>query len=284
MPGSRRRHVQYCAGVFSVRAALLTLALVSVMGLAAQTRVLLPVVATVLVAQALIASAPSPADERGRAIPTPQLTATLIAGGVSTAIAFVPALLYGAQTRASLDSLKPGVFAGMLLGVAAGLIAAIVAQALRADGRRQLVPSLAAVTSLVVFAASASAWVAAARANTGREVVTIGCAAVLASFLAGLVPGDRRILLPLALVLGAAAGAGASHLLGGEATVSFAAGVGFGAAGIALVGLTVGTVWTHGRSHLPSAWGLPGALAFVLAGPLIYVAGDFLAATVSVRP
>jgi hypothetical protein len=195
-------------------------------------------------------------------------------------IAFYPALLFGAQTRASLDSLKPGVFAGMLLGVAAGLIAAIVAQALRTDGRHHLVPSLAAVSSLVVFAACASAWVGAARANTGREIVTIGCAAVLASFLTGLVPGDRRVMLPLSLILGAAAGAGASHVLGGHATLPFAAVVGFGAAGIALVGLAVGTVWAEGRSHLPSAWGLPGALAFVMAGPLVFVAGDFLAATV----
>lgn len=266
--------------VSSLRAPLLTIALVFVMGLAAQTRVLLPVLATVLVAQVLVAAAPSPADERGRAIPTPQLIATLIASGVSSIIAFSPALLFGAQTRASLDSLKPGVFAGMLLGVAAGLIAALIAQMLRKDGRRQLVPSLAAVTSLVVFAACASAWVGAARANTGREIVTIGCAAVLATFVIGLVPADRRIVVPLGLVIGAVAGAGASHLLDGQATLLFAAGVGFGSAGVALVGLAVGTVWAHGRSHLPSAWGMPGALAFVMAGPLVYVAGDFLAATV----
>ena len=61
------------------------------------------------------------------------------------------------------------------------------------------------MSSLVVFAACASAWVGAARANTGREIVTIGCVAVLASFLTGLVPGDRRVMLPLSLMLGAAA-------------------------------------------------------------------------------
>lgn len=266
--------------MFSVRAASLTVALAAVMGLAAQTRVLLPVVATVLVAQVVIASAPSPADGRGIAIPTPQLGPTMIAAVVSSTIAFFPALLFGAQTQASLDSLKPGVFAGVLLGIAAGLIAAIVAQVVRTDGRHQLVLSLAAVSSLVVFAACASAWVAAARANTGREIVTIGCAALLVTFLVGLVPGDRRVVVPLALALGAGAAVGASHLLDGDATMSFAAGVGLGSAGVALVGLAVGTVWAHGRTHLPSAWGLPGALAFVMAGPLIYVAGDFLAATV----
>lgn len=265
--------------VFSVRAAFLTVALVSVMGLAAQTRVLLPVVATVLIAQVLIASGPSPADDRGRAIPTPQLTATLIGGVISSAIAYHPALLFGAQTRASLDSLKPGVFAGALLGIAAGLIAAIVAQVARRDGRGHLVESLAAVSSLVVFSACASSWVSAARANTGREVVTIGCAAVLASFLVTSVPGDRRLVVPMALMVGAGAGAAASHFVTGQATLPFAAGVGLGSAGFAHVGLSVGTVWTHGRSHLPSAWGLPGALAFVMAGPLVFVAGDFLAAT-----
>jgi hypothetical protein len=266
--------------VFSIRASSLTLALVTVMALAAQTRVLLPVVATVFIAQVLIAVGPSPADERGRAIPTPQLNATLLGGAISSAIAYHPGLLVGAQTRASLDSLKPGVFAGVMLGIAAGLTAAIVAQAARKDGRGHLVESLAAVTSLVVFAACASAWVGAARANTGREVVTVGCAAVLATFVVILAPGDRRVVLPIALMVGAAAGAAASRLVGGEATLPFAAVVGLGAGGFALVGLAVGTAWTHGRSHLPSAWGLPGALAFVMAGPLVFVAGDFLAATV----
>jgi len=265
--------------VFSLRAALLTVALAAVMGVAAQTRVLLPVLATAFVAQVLIASGPSPADDRGRAIATPQLIATLIGGAVSSAIAYHPDLLFGAQTRASLDGLKPGVFAGVLLGVAAGLVAAIVAQVARKDERRHLVESLSAVTSLVVFAACASAWVSAARANTGREVLTVGCAAVLACFVVILVPGDSRVVVPVALIAAAAAGAAGSHFVGGQSTLPFAAGVGLGAAGFALVGLSVGTAWTHGRTHLSSAWGLPGALAFVLAGPLVFVAGDFLAAT-----
>ncbi len=266
--------------MFSVRATVLTVALATVMGVAAQTRVLLPVLATVFIAQVLIASAPSPADERGRAIATPQLAATLIAAAVSSAIAYHPGLLFGAQTRASLDGLRPGVFAGVLLGIAAGVIAAIVAQVARKDGRGHLVESLAAVSSLAIFAASASAWVGAARANTGREVITIGCAAVLAAFVLILAPGPRRVVVPIALIGAAAAGAAGSHFVGGQATLPFAAGIGVGAAGFALVGLSVGTVWTHGRSHLPSAWGLPGALAFVLTGPLVFVAGDFLAASV----
>jgi len=266
--------------VFSIRAAFLTLVLAAVMGLAAQTRVLLPVLATVFIAQVLIASGPSPADDRGRAIPTPQLIATLISAGVSSAIAYHPDLLLGAQTRASLEGLRPGVFAGLLVGIAAGLIAAIVAQVARKDDRRHVVESLAAVSSLVVFAACASAWVAAARANTGREIVTVGCAAILATFLLSLTPGDRRVVVPIALIAGAGAGAAAGYVVGGQATLLFAAGVGLGAAGFAQLGLAVGIVWTHGRSHLPSAWGLPGALAFVMAGPLVFIAGDFLAATV----
>lgn len=268
------------AGVPSVRAAALTLALATVMGAAAQTRILLPVLATVFIAQVLIASGPSPADDRGRAVATPQLTATVIGGVVSLAIAYHPNLLFGAQTRASLDGLRPGVFAGVMIGVAAGLIAAIVGQVARKDGRGHLVESLAAVTSLVVFASCASAWVSAARATTGREVLTVACAALLASFAVILVPGDRRIVVPIALIAAGVAGAAGSHLIEGQATALFAAMVGVAAAGFALVGLSVGTVWAHGRSHLPSAWGLPGALAFGLAGPLVFIAGDFLAATV----
>ena len=56
------------------------MALAFVVALAALTRTLSPVVATVIVVQLLLATAPSPTDADGRPIPTPQFGATLAGG------------------------------------------------------------------------------------------------------------------------------------------------------------------------------------------------------------
>jgi hypothetical protein len=90
------------AGVFSVPAALLIIALATIMGLAAQTGVLLPVLATALVAQVVIAAAPAPADDRGRALPTPHMVPAILAAVVSSAIAYHPMFLLGSAQRVPL--------------------------------------------------------------------------------------------------------------------------------------------------------------------------------------
>jgi hypothetical protein len=264
--------------VFSVPAALLAIALSTIMGLSAKTGVLLPVLATAFVAQVMIAAAPAPADDRGRALPTPHMIPTMIAAIVSSAIAYHPWFLMGAGTRASLDALQAGVFAGVVPGVAAGLVAAIVAQVARRDGRRSLVRSLAAATSLMVFAACASAWIGAARAATGTDVVVVSCAAVAVAVVIGQIPGPRPVVVVAALLIGAGAAAATAYLLHAAMPVAFSTAAGAAAAGIALLGLAVGSAWTHGRHHLPTAWGLPAALGLALSGPAVFVAGDFLSA------
>jgi hypothetical protein len=264
--------------VSSVPAALLTIALAVIMGLATQTGVLLPVLATVAVAQVMIAAAPAPADDRGRALPTAHMVPTLIASVVSATIAYHPFFLVGVATRASLDGLQVGVFAGAVLGVAAGLVAAIVAQIARRDGRRGVVRSLAAASSLTVCAACASGWVGAARAFTGPDTVLVSCAGIVAGIAAGLMPGPRPAVLVAALVVGGGAGTGAAYLTHATMPVAFAAATGLAAAGVASLGLAVGSAWTYGRHHLPAAWGLPAALGFALTGPVVFMAGDYLSA------
>jgi len=259
---------------------MLTMALAFVVSLAALTRMLLPVVATIVVVQALIATAPSPADSRGRAIPTPQLLATLIGGLISAAIAYRPDVLIGAPgTRAGIDGLATtGVLAGLMLGVGVGVWVAIVAQVARKDGRRDLVASLGIVVSLVLFASTASAWIGAARSPSGREIVALAGVAVVAAFAVWIVSGFRPIGGVIAVLVGGAAGAGMALKLDGAATWVFGAVAGVGVAGFAVVGLLVGLAWTEGRHHLSAGWGFPGALAFALTGPLVYVGSQMVSA------
>lgn len=259
-------------------AALLTIALSIIMGLAAQTGFLLPVLATVVVAQVMIAAAPAPADDHGRALPTPHMIPTLVAGVVAAAVAYHPMLLLGAQTRGSLDGLQSGVLAGILLGSAAGLMAALVAQIARRDGRSSLVRSMGAATSLTVFAACASGWIAAARASTGPDIVIVQCAAMVAALAVSMAPGPRLVIVSLAVLAGAGAAVGTTYGPGIDVPVLFAMCAGLGAAGVAVLGLAAGAAWTHGRHHLPAAWGLPAALSFALTGPVVFVTGDFLSA------
>jgi hypothetical protein len=270
-------------------AAALTVSLVAVVALAVQTGFLALVVATIVVAQGLIAGAPAPADARGRAIATPQVVPTMVAGLVSAMFAYEPWLLLGARgTRAGADgAVSTGVFAGVLVGLAAGVIAAILAQILRKDGRPNLVLSVATVTSLALFAATSSAWIGAARASgsttsgmsTGSEVVTLSCAAVAAGVLAWVLPWHRGVAGASALLVGGGAAAGTAWLLGSPLHLMYAATVGVGAAGFAVMGLAVGAAWTRGRGHVSAGWGFPGALAFVLTAPVVYIGAQLASAS-----
>jgi hypothetical protein len=174
----------------------------------------------------------------------------------------------------------------VLPGVAAGLIVAIVAQVTRRDGRANLVRSLAAVTSLALIAGTASAWIGAARASVlstsrlpiGSEVVTLACVAVAAGLAMWVLPLARSIAGLLALAAGAMGAAAVAVLADGSVQALYAAVVGAGAAGFAAMGLLVGHAWTRGRGHVSAGWGFPGALAFAMTGPLVYVGAQLATA------
>lgn len=268
--------------------AALTASLAALVALAVQTQFLLLVVAAILVVQCLIASAPAPADERGRAVLSPQELPVLAAGVVSATLAYNPTLLLGARgTQSGSDgAVSTGVFAGVLLGVAAGLTVAIIGQLVRRDERVSLVRSLAAATSLVLFSAIATAWIGAARATSvsgtpvavGRDIVTLACAAVVAGLIVWVFPVSRTLAGAAVLAVGAAAAAGTNWAIGGSVDLWFAAVAGMCAAAFAAIGLLVGHAWTQGRGHVAVGWGFPGALAFAIVGPLVHVAAQLASA------
>ena len=269
----------YSAWVSRIGASALSVVLAAVLTLTVQTGALILVALVIVVVQALLASAPTPADARGRSIPTPRSAATMSAGIVSCIIALWPSLLLGAEgSSAGLDGLiSTGVVAGILPGVAVGVFVALVAQMLRHE-RRELVLSTSAAISLALFASLASAWIGAARAAAGPEVVTIAAAGLAASLLIWMIPIDRYVCAAAAITVGAGASAAAAVVVDGLPTWLFGVAIGSGTAMFAILGQVLARAWSQGRVHASAGWGFPGAMAIAMAGPIVYLGGQLLTA------
>lgn len=261
-------------------ASALSVVIAAVLTLAIQTEVLILVAAVIVVVQALLASAPAPADTRGRPIPTPRAAATMSAGIVSCIIALRPSLLLGADgSSVGQDGLiSTGVVAGILPGVAVGVFVALIAQMLRRDGRRDLVLSTSAAISLALFASLASAWIGAARASSGADVVTIAAVGLAASLVVWMIPIDRVVCAALAITVGAAASAATALAVDGLPTWIFGVAVGSGTALFAILGQVLARAWSQGRIHASAGWGFPGAMAIAMSGPIVYLAGQLVTA------
>lgn len=262
-------------------ASALSIVIAAVLTLAVQTGVLLLVAAVIVVVQGLLASAPSPADARGRSIPTPRSAATMSAGIVSCIVALDPTLLLGARgSSVGQDGLiSTGVVAGILPGVAVGVFVALVAQMLRRDDRRELVLSTSSAISLALFASLASAWIGAARAAAGPDVVTVAAVGLAASLLIWMIPFDRIVCAAVAIMVGAGASAAAAVVVDGVPTWYFGVAVGSGTALFAILGQVLARAWSQGRVHASAGWGFPGAMAIAMAGPIVYLSGQLVTAS-----
>ncbi|MGH3473961.1 MAG: hypothetical protein ACRDOT_03510 [Aeromicrobium sp.] len=261
-----------------IGASALSVVIAAILTLAVQTGVLLLVAAVIVVVQGLLASAPAPADARGRSIPTPRSAATMSAGLVSCIVALEPTLLLGASgSSVGQDGLiSTGVIAGILPGVVVGVFVALVAQMLRRDDRRELVVSTSGAVSLALFASLASAWIGAARAASGGEVVTIAAVGLAASLLVWMIPIDRIVCASAAIIVGAGASAGAALVVDGLPTWIFGLAVGSGTALFAILGQVLARAWSQGHRHASAGWGFPGAMAVAMAGPIVYLAGQLV--------
>lgn len=277
MSGRRRTPVMLrlmsrgTASVFSV-------ALLALLVLTALTGEAAVVALAVLVVQGMIAAAPSPPDARGRAHGGPRFVPALLAGVVATLLAAFPSLLVGSEgMRAGREGIvSNGVIAGLVPAVAVAVIAALVAQMLRRDGRPKLVSSTGHAVTLGVFAALAASWVAASRAVAGADVVIIGAAAVAAALLVWGLPVSRSVASVGALVAASVAGGVAAFALGGSATPVFGLLLGAAVSIFAVLGQVLGRAWSAGRIHSSQGWGFPGALAVALPAPVVHVFGQLL--------
>lgn len=258
---------------------LLSLAIAGVLTLAAYTGTAF-VAAVVLLVQALIASAPSPADSRGRSIRTPRFAAAIAAGVTATVLTVWPDLLSGADGTSSdvLGPIDSGALFGIMPAIAVAVFVALVSQMLRKDGRPHLVASTAYAVALGVFAALAAGWIGASQSLADPEGVAVGAAGVGVGLLVWLLPIDRWVCGCLAVVAGGAAGA--AVVLNVDSTVTWVYGVavGSGAALFAMLGQVLGRAWSRGRTHAAAGWGFPGAMSIVLAAPIVYVGSQLVGA------
>lgn len=255
-------------------ASALSIALAGLFALAVQVGQAV-VVLVVLMIQVLVALAPAPADERGRLVHAPRFEAALLSGLVATALTVWPGLLVG---RSGVGVGVVGSIAALIPAAAVGVVVALVSQMLRRDDRRALVSSTGYAVSLAVFAALPVGWLTAAQGLAGAQVVTVCAAAVAAAMAAWLVPIDRWRSAGLAVAAGAVGGAIVAALAAGALSWLFGLVVGAVVGGFAVLGRVLGGAWGLGRRHAAAGWGLPGALALVVAAPVVHVAGLFAGA------
>jgi hypothetical protein len=275
-PGTGSRHH---LGVPRLGSTLLSLALAGVITLAAYTDPVFVGAAVVLV-QVLISLAPSAVDPSGHSIRSPHFVAALAGGLVATAVTLAPDLLNGADGTSAdaVGATDNGMLAGILPAIAVAVFVALVAQMLRTDGRRNLVPSTAYAVTLGVFAALSSGWIGTAQSLGDAEAVAVGAGGLAAGLIVWLIPIDRWMCA--ALVVLAGAGAGAAVALGVDSTLTWVFGVAVGSAAalFAVLGQVLGRAWSRGRTHAAGGWGFPGAMSIALAAPLVYVGGQLVGA------
>lgn len=265
-----------------VESTVLSIAFAAVLTLAAFTDVLM-VAAVILITQFMIAAAPSPADATGHSVNAPRFGAAAVTGVIATVLTLWPELLVGATgTRAGrIGEIDSGVFAGMAPALAVGVIVALISQMLRKDGRTSLVLTTGYAITLCAFSALAIGWIGAAQSVGAAPVVAVGAIALAVSLIVWLIPFERWVVGSAAVVLGAAAAAGAAPYLSDSLEISwiFGAVAGIGVSMFAILGQVLGRAWCSGRRHASSGWGFPGALSIALSAPIVFVSSQLLGAT-----
>jgi hypothetical protein len=197
----------------------------------------------------------------------PALRATGPTGGrlvvLAAAVAADLAVLAADETR-PMEHVAP------VLAVA--LLAALVHQLVRRDGRGGLTTSLTATGAAAVFVCLGSAWLALDMSREGSGLLVLGAVAAAAPAVVDL--ANSRLGRPRwARAVGAAAVTGVAAAAVAETTevslpVALAAGAG------AVVAARLAVLFAD-RAPVPHPW-LPAALPPVLVAPVVYLLGRLL--------
>ncbi|WP_432512039.1 hypothetical protein [Kineococcus sp. SYSU DK001] len=247
-----------------------TFALAGLLGLASfgGPWVLLP--AVVLVGALVAVGWPDLLDLPARRGTTALLVLVTVAAAVATTAAVLTARSRGTEIAGVLGH-APAV-------AALALLAAFAHQLLRRDGRPRLVESVTAAVAGQAVVVLGSAWIAVPSTYAGATLAPVVLAALVATAAVSATTWPLRVVGPVNLLVGGAAGwlAGvAVVVLGGGGIVSegrwAVAGIVAGAGAGVLV-----SAWRALSSRLPAARTVPAALAVAAAPLALAGAGAYL--------
>ena len=248
--------------------ALLSVAFCAVLALTAHTGGL-AVAAAMVVAQLLLAGSVF----AGQCVPGPRLAAVVVAGGGLLACAAT----LRPDAVSTEDVAVQGTLAGLAPAAAAVIVASLLAQMLRRDGRGQLTRSLSATVTLGVLSVLLASWVAAAqglmRAQglASAEVVIVAAAAVAVASVALSLPG-RPALAGVLAALGATAAATAVCLvLPGAPVWQFGVALGLTAGLLTIAGRLLGRAWSAVPAHRVP---IEALAPLALVGPVVVIANQ----------
>ena len=236
--------------------ALVTAAVAGVLALAVRTDPLV-VTGVVVGAQLLLATGLAGASGAGR-----RGTWLVVAGAGVAGVVLVE------QAPSPVD-------VGWLAPAAAGaVLASLVREMLRRDGRAGLVTSLATTATGGLLAVLLASWPVTESMLDGPLLACSGAAGVAVAAVAWAVPGPRGLLGPVGVLLAAVAGAVAPELLGGDHPAAACAVVAAVGGLSAVVALTATDWWEPvSREHVA----LVATVPLALAAPLVHVAARFAA-------
>lgn len=250
----------------------LTVVFCGLLALTGYTAVL-AVGAAVLLGQFLMATLPAPVDAGGSRAARPFVP--VVAGSiVATGLMLRPETLVGADGTIAVvqASATPGFQIGLGPGVAAAVLVAMFMQMARRDGRQLLVPTLAYAVATAVLAICLAVWVTVPSLSDGEAIIAAAAAGGAAASVVWWLPGPRSIIGTAAVVVGGVGGGVFGYVGEHGVSADFGAALGLTVAVMVVVGRTVATAWARDpRARL----GFEAVLPLALAGPLVYLVGQF---------
>lgn len=250
--------------------ALLTCAFAGVFVLAAYTHVYALAV-SVLIAQLVLASAPAPTASRAPAIA--RFVPIALGGSVATVLTARPSLLAGAggTETGRVGAVDTGVLVGVAPGIAVLVLAALLSQMLRRDGRDGLVESLTQTVSVGVVVTLLTGWVAALQSFNGVPVVVQAAIAVVATTVVVHLPGPPALIGALAAVVSGSVSAVATVLVDDTIPYAFAVALGVSVSVFLVLGQAIAREW---GSDPRRRVGVDAMLPLALVGPVVFLAGQ----------
>jgi hypothetical protein len=169
------------------------------------------------------------------------------------------------------ESAVESTLAGLSPAVAAVMMASLLVQMLRRDGRARLTHSLAITVTLGVLSVLLAAWVAAAKGADGAALIAVAAAAVGVASLALSLPGPATLCGVVAALAATGAGIAVCVVLPDTPVWQFGAALGLTAGLLTVAGRLLGRAWSAIPAHrLP----VEALAPLALVGPVVVIAGQ----------